>query len=229
MIFKQACLYNMLEKREYILRYAAQIGQGGMMAQAPQTGLTTPPRGTWVQTQREAHEAWARLFRQSPRAAELLHLLVARVGRHNAVVISQTTLAKLMGRSRDTVKRAVTELRASRFIEVRQIGDRGTTNAYIINDQVAWQGKRDGIRYSLFSAQVIVSENEQPDDIDEQPDLRKIPALYPGEQQLPTGDGLPPPSEPEFSGFEPDLPARHHDPETGKRRDSQTDIEDFTQ
>lgn len=199
------------------------------MTREPQTGLTTPPRGTWVQTEREAHEAWAKLLRNSPRAAELLHLLVARVGRHNAVVISQKTLAALMGRSRDTVKRAVTELRAGRWIEVRQIGDRGTTNAYILNDRVAWQGKRDGIRYSLFSAQVIVSEAEQPDDIDDQAPLRRTPTLYPGEQQLPTGDGLPPPSEPEFPGMEPDLPSRRHDPETGEIRDPQADLEDFTQ
>lgn len=198
------------------------------MRREPQTGLTTPPQGTWVQTQREAHEAWAKLLRKSPRAGELLHLLVGRVGRHNAVVISQKTLANLMECSRDTVKRAVSDLREGRWIEVRQIGDRGTTNAYIINDRVAWQGKRDGIRYSLFSAQVIVSEDEQPDDIDEQPDLRRTPSLYPGEQQLPTGDGLPPPSEPEFPNFEPDLPARHYDPETGEIRDSQTDIEDWT-
>lgn len=178
------------------------------MAREPQPGLTTPPKGAWVQTEREAHEAWARLLRQSPRAAELLHLLVARVGRHNAVIISQKTLAELMGRSRDTVKRAVMELRAGRWIEVRQIGDRGTVNAYILNDRVAWQGKRDGIRYSLFSAQVVVSEAEQPDEIDEQPALRSVPTLYPGERQLPTGDGLPPPSEPSLPGFEPDLPSR---------------------
>jgi DNA-binding transcriptional MocR family regulator len=182
-----------------------------------------------VQTEREAHEAWAKLLRNSPRAAELLHLLVARVGRHNAVVISQKTLAALMGRHVNTVTKAVRQLKDANFLEVRQIGDRGTTNAYIINDRVAWQGKRDGIRYSLFSAQVIVSEDEQPDDIDDQAPLRRTPTLYPGEQQLPTGDGLPPPSEPEFPGMEPDLPARHHDPKTGEIRDSQADLEDFTE
>ena len=184
------------------------------MPTEPETGLTTPPKGTWVQTEREAHEAWAKLLRESPRAAELLHLLVARVGRQNAVVISQKTLGELMGRSRDTVKRAVSELRAGRWIEVRQIGDRGTVNAYIVNDRVAWQGKRDGIRYSLFSAQVIVSEAEQPDDIDVQESLRQTPTLYPGEQQLPSGDGLPPPSEPPLPGFEPDLPARAPNPDS---------------
>lgn len=173
------------------------------------------PKGNWVQTERAAHEAWAALLRESPRAAELLHLLVARVGEHNAVVISQKTLASLMGRSIDTVARAVTVLRAGRWIEVRQVGDRGTVNAYVLNRNVVWSGPRDGIRYALFSAAVVVSDQEQPDRdlLDSREPLRPLPSLYPGERQLPAGDGLPPPSQPSFPGMEPDLPSRSIIPE----------------
>jgi DNA-binding transcriptional MocR family regulator len=150
------------------------------------------------------------LLRNSPRAAELLHLLVARVGDKNAVVISQKALARLMGRHRNTVIAAVADLVAGRWIETRQIGDRGTVNAYVLNDRVAWSGPRDGIRYSLFSATVIVSDEEQPDreELGQQPALRSLPNLYPNERQLPSGPGLGPPSEPALPGLEPDLPAR---------------------
>jgi hypothetical protein len=65
--------------------------------------------------------------------------------------------------SRRTVQRAVDVLAEDRWIEIRQIGENGTVNAHIINDRVAWSGKRDGLRYSLFSAAVIISEAEQPD------------------------------------------------------------------
>lgn len=173
------------------------------------------PTGHWVQTERKAHEAWAALMRHSPRAAELLHLLVARVGSHNAVVVSQQSLAQMMGRNARTVRRAVKELVAGNWIEIRQIGDRGTVNAYVINDRVAWQGKRDGIRYSLFSAAVVISETEQPDreEIEHQPDLKKLPSLYGSERQLPSGAGLDPPSEPALPGMEPDLPAKSADNE----------------
>jgi hypothetical protein len=186
---------------------------------------TKSPKGAWVQTERAAHEAWAALLRESPRAAELLHLLVARVGEHNAVVISQKTLAGLMGRSIDTVARAIAVLRAGRWIEVRQIGDRGTVNAYVLNRNVVWNGPRDGIRYALFSAAVVVSDQEQPDRdlLDSREPLRPLPTLYPSERQLPTGDGLPPPSQPSFPGMEPDLPARQIE-----RAPSQPDIGDFT-
>lgn len=167
--------------------------------------------GAWVQTDRSAHEDWARLSVKSPRASALLHLLAARVGEHNAVVVSQAVLAKMMGCNRRTIIRAVEDLVAGNWMEIRQIGDRGTVNAYVLNDRVVWHGGRDGLRYSLFSAQVLVSEEEQSDrgELGQQEPLRRLPRLFPGEQQLPAGDGLPPPSEPSLPGMEPDLPALH--------------------
>ncbi|MBS1066903.1 replication/maintenance protein RepL [Gluconobacter kondonii] len=144
-----------------------------------------------------------------------MHLLVARVGDHNAVVISQKALAELMGVTDRTVRTAVKILQAGNWLEVRQIGDRGTVNAYVLNDRIVWTGPRDGIRHSLFSAAVVVSSAEQPDKdaLDNQPPLRQLPSIYAGERQLPTGPGLPPPSQPSLDGLEPDLPtASRNDP-----------------
>ena len=171
------------------------------------------PTGSWVQTERAAHEAWASLISKAPKAAQLMHILTARLGDHNAVVISQKTLMQLMSTSRRTVQRAIAVLVDEHWLEIRQIGDRGTVNAYVVNDRVAWTGKRDGIRYSLFSATVIISDKEQPDneELNNLEPLRPLPNLYRGEQQLPSGDGLPPPSEPSLPTMEPDLPAKKID------------------
>ena len=57
------------------------------------------PLGTWVQTDREAHEAWA-ILAKKPAASAVMHILCANLGEHNAVVISQDTIAKLCGLSR---------------------------------------------------------------------------------------------------------------------------------
>ena len=169
--------------------------------------------GSWVQTERAAHEAWSSLMGQSPQAARLMHLLVARVGDHNAVVISQKALAELMGVTDRTVRTAVKILQAGNWLEVRQIGDRGTVNAYVLNDRIVWTGPRDGIRHSLFSAAVVVSSAEQPDKdtLGNQVPLRQLPSLYSGERQLPTGSGLPPPAQPSLDGLEPDLPTISRD------------------
>lgn len=186
-----------------------------------------PKPGEWVQTERAAHEAFAALIGKSPLAAKIMHTLVSEVGEHNAVVISQGVLADLVGASRQGVQKALGILQRDRWIEIRQVGDRATVNAYVVNDRVAWFGDRDARRYSLFSATVVVSSKEQADtdslDDPHRKPLRKLPMIYPGERQLPTGDGLPPPSEPPFPGMEPDLPARRIEPAPG-----QLDIEDFT-
>jgi DNA-binding transcriptional MocR family regulator len=185
----------------------------------------SPKPGEWVQTERAAHEAFAALIGKSPLAAKIMHALVSRVADHNAVVISQGVLADIVGASRQGVQKALKILERDRWIEIRQVGDRATVNAYVVNDRVAWFGDREGRKYSLFSATVIVSSEEQADadsldDLHRKP-LRKLPMIYPGERQLPTGDGLPPPSQPSFPGLEPDLPARQADPE-------QMDLEDLT-
>src|SRR3546814_3068976 len=73
-----------------------------------------------------SHEAWASLIEKAPKAAQLMHILTARVGEHNAVVVSQKTLAALMKCSRRTVQRAVDVLAEDRWIEIRQIGENGT-------------------------------------------------------------------------------------------------------
>lgn len=179
-----------------------------MATRAKSLQISTEPGGTWVQTDRSSHEKWARLAMANPRASSLLHMLIAQMGRNNAVVASQASIARVVGCSVRTLQRALDALKAENWIEVRQVGATGF--AYIINSRVVWSGARDGIRYSLFDATVLVSEDEQPDrdELGKQQPLVRIPPLFPGDRQLPSGDGLPPPSDPSLPGMEPDLPSR---------------------
>ena len=162
--------------------------------------------GQWVQTERKTHEAWANLVMRKPRAAALAHHLVAQMGHQNAVVVPQTVLAKLMGCSVDTVQRAVRDLVAEKWISVVRLG-RGKEAAYVVNDRVAWGQSRDQLRLSVFSAAVVADFDDQDETLLGHGDLRRIPTLYPGEQQLPTGPGEEQPSQPPIPGLEPDLPA----------------------
>ena len=162
--------------------------------------------GHFVQTDRAAHEAWAKLGTKHPAASALLHVLAANVGEQNAVVASHKVLAKIMGSSASTVKRALKTLEAGNWIEVAQIGANGTVNAYVLNSRVAWAEGRDKLRYSRLQAEVLLSEEEQPSgslEADKEA-LHKLPRL--GELQIPSGQGLPPVSQPAFPGMEQDLP-----------------------
>lgn len=177
---------------------------------APPPAIGTPAKnepGKWVQTERKAHEAWAELIGRKPRAAALLHHLVAQMGHQNAVVVSQKILAKLMGCSLRTVQYAVADLEAERWIQIVKMNGPGTVAAYVVNDRVAFQGKRENMRFSLFSAAVIADADDQDAATLAHSDLRRIPSLFPGERQLPSGPGEDPPSQPSIEGMEPDLPA----------------------
>ncbi len=172
--------------------------------------LGTPAKnkpGQWVQTERKTHEAWGRLIARKPRAAALAHHLVAQMGHQNAVVISQALLAKIMGCSLDTVKRAVRDLVAERWISVVKLG-KGKEAAYVVNDRVAWGQSRDQLRLSVFSAAVVADFDDQDEALLGSGDLRRIPTLFPGEMQLPSGHGEAPPSQPHLDdSMLPDLPA----------------------
>ena len=137
-----------------------------------------------------------------------MHVLVANMGQDNAVVVSQKTLSKLIGCSVETVKRALSDLTSDNWIEAVRLNGPGTVNAYVINSRVAWSRSRADLKHSVFNARVIADFDDQKEL--ESADLRRIPVLYPNEQQLPSGEGEPPPSQPLIDGMEPDLPTRNH-------------------
>jgi len=180
----------------------------------------------WCQTDKKAHEAWARFTLQKPTASALLHYMCAYMQDQNALVISQSVLAKRLGVSTRTVATAITDLSASQWIQIVRLG-KGKECAYVVNDRVAWDKPREKLSLSLFSARVVADAEDQ-DEL-EGPPLKRIPVLFPGERQLPSGPGEEPPSQPTIPGFEPDLPSltteleargqmrlEHIDPVTGE-------------
>lgn len=179
--------------------------------------LGTPVKqkpGNWVQTERAAHEAWGELIKRKPRAAMVMHHLVAHMGHQNAVVIGQKTLAKMLDIHERTVRRAISDLVQENWIQVVRIGT-GKEAAYVVNSRVAWAQPRGELRLSVFSAAVVVDHEDQSK-IEPSEPLRRIPTLYPGEQQLPSGPGIDPPHQPPLVGLEPDLPSIFRD-EQGRR------------
>lgn len=90
-------------------------------------------------------------------------------------------------------------------------------------DESVLTGKNRASPRRSALAPYVVSEEEQPDrdNLSQQAALRYIPDLLSGEMQLPSGEGLPPISQPILEGMEPDLPVRQrsYDPQSGKRLD----------
>ena len=166
----------------------------------------TPARrgASWVQTERASHEAWSRLVIRKPMAAAVLHTLVARMGDQNAVVVSQKTLAALIGVTDRTIRNAIQVLVAENWVQVVRLNGPGTVSAYVVNSAVA------GDSPAISS----IWPRSQPPSSQTPPIKRPlrwstaICARFPcsiRERQLPTGPGEDPPSQPAIEGMEPDL------------------------
>ena len=175
----------------------------------------------WVQVEKAALEKWAILTMENPRASALLQMMMARMSDYNSLIASQSTLAELSGCSLRTVQRSIQALKSGGWVRAVQLGPTGSVCVYQINEDICWQGDRNGKRYVHGTAHYLASESDQPEELDALPPLVRFPTLLPGERQLPTGEGLPPPSQPSIPGMEPDLPARQATPK-------QLDLEDLT-
>lgn len=151
-----------------------------------------PPKLTFVMTERKAHEAWAKLTLSSPRAAMLLHVLVARIGPQNMVVASQKTLAKLVGCNERTIRRAIADLVEGCWIQRLCIG--GTVHGYVVNSQVVWGENRGTRGMTVFDARIIIDQEDQDkkEAMLDGRQLRRIPLLTPPDEiAFPDGEGEP--------------------------------------
>lgn len=134
------------------------------------------------------------LTTKDPNAMSLLLVLVEKMNKQNAIVMSQKTMMQITGKSRPTVARAIKTLKDTRFLQVVKIG---SANAYIINSKVFWQSGVNG-KYATFNATVVASGKEQEKNYIENWEgvkLKHVPLLHeepieaPEEQQqLDLGD-----------------------------------------
>lgn len=120
-----------------------------------------PTKGSWVQTEREAHVRWSRLTVEHPIASGILHFLVSKAGKMNAVAASHTLIAEQLGISRASVKRGARTLAERGFIEVLRMGATGSVNVYVLDSNVSWSDAGRKPSMSELAARVLVSRSEQ--------------------------------------------------------------------
>lgn len=135
------------------------------------------------------------LARRSPAAWQVFTLLVERMNKSNAIVISQATIAGILGYTRTTINSAVKLLESENWVQIIKVGQ---VNAYVINSKVVWRDHSgSGKRFSGFFAQVVASEDEQTHPIEQWDniELKNVPVLMPGDLPVVTDEDLPPPDQ----------------------------------
>jgi len=151
----------------------------------------------------QALEGLADLIKRSPKAAELIVLLVRRLerGSGGVIVCSRQTMRELLGCSMPTAERALRLLIEEGWVHRIRIGG---VSALAINHRVAWVGPRGDIQHAVFGATVIASRNEQDSLSLNPPPMKNIPIIENDEEEvLPIGSGLNPPSQEGLAGFHP--------------------------
>ncbi|MDE9590344.1 hypothetical protein, partial [Xenorhabdus bovienii] len=107
----------------------------------------------------------------------------------NAVAISNTAFCKIIGKSRATVTRAIKHLSDHSYVQIVKVG---TTNTYVVNEQIAFSGSV-GQRKAVFSATIVAHECEQDEGWDKVKKLKTVPVIYEEERPILGHDELPPP------------------------------------
>lgn len=164
---------------------------------------TTNKNLVFVQTERQAHEAWFSLTLTKPLAAAILHKLVALLDDKNGgiVVISNNTLASMIGCHERTIRRATHDLEEGQWLQKIKLSK--TVQGYAINSAVGWCGfVSDKANLAAFTATVIVPQEDIPAPVQ----LRRIPVLYPpGEVATPRETGGESGSQMLIPGTEPSV------------------------
>lgn len=155
----------------------------------------------FVQVTRGYINDLSELSSRSPSAFRLFAFLIERMTRQNAIVISQGTLAEILGYDKSTISRAVKLLKTENWVQVVKIG---TSYGYLVNNRVVWRTHNEK-RYGHFGADVIVSETEQTDTIEslEKQPLKDIPNIKKDEAPISDNANLPPPDQRNL--FDPDF------------------------
>lgn len=149
----------------------------------------------WLQFEKKGLHELQKLALKSPAAMGTLMYMVNNMSRSNALVVSQSVIAKTLGIARPTASNAVRYLQAHNFIQIIKAGN---ATIYVVNTKVAWQGNR-GERFAHFAADVIAVEADQePDLIDDARPLKSVPVLHTGERILVGNEAIDPPDQGEL-------------------------------
>lgn len=135
----------------------------------------------WVAFERGALKAWVDLNAASHTAARLMLFLAAHTQSNQGVIMSRATMAAEMGVHVRTVTRALDVLRDDGWLEVRYVAGSGAV--YVLNSRAVWSLRSDRRQVSKFTATIILSADEQPDqaDLGAQEPLKVVPAVVVGD------------------------------------------------
>jgi hypothetical protein len=93
-------------------------------------------------------------------ASSLLFFIMEHMDTKNALACSYAVFEDYFEKSRTTVYRAIKLLEDNGFIDVLKMG---SSNVYIVNDELAWTDKNSKKRFAKYDGNILVSKKENKD------------------------------------------------------------------
>ena len=120
------------------------------------------PFKSFIQMNKKTYELEDKLMQKNPLAYRIWRFLANNMDGFNAVIVSYNTMQEIFEVSRMTLYRAIKLLDEDDYIRIYKSG---TSNVYALNHDMVWNSWGTNKKYSKFSANVIISENEQEEKV----------------------------------------------------------------
>lgn len=100
------------------------------------------------------------LMKKSGIASSILNFIMEHMDNKNALCCSYQVFIDYFDISKDTVRRSIKLLKDNGFIDVLKSG---TSNVYIVNEEVAWTSWENQKKYCKFQGNILISAVENKD------------------------------------------------------------------
>jgi len=121
------------------------------------------PYSNWYQFNRDHTKQMIWLTSNHPKAQAILLFLLDQMDDYNAVMCSYQVLQEALGFARATITRSIAVLKEKGFIAILKSG---TSNVYVVNQNLAWSSWSTNKKYCKFPANVILSATENKEYLD---------------------------------------------------------------
>lgn len=100
------------------------------------------------------------LMNKSSLACEIFLFIIEHMDTSNALACSSAIFEDYFGKSRSTISRAIKILKDEGFVSTLKMG---TSNVYIVNQEIAWTTWNNKKEYCKFQGNILVSKKENKD------------------------------------------------------------------
>ena len=114
----------------------------------------------FVQLYKDNMPAIRWLSRNNATALEMFIFILEHMDHTNALGCSYAVFEDALGKSKPTITRAIKVLKDNGFVDVLKMG---TSNVYIVNQDVAWSSWDNKKKYCKFNGNMLISHKENKD------------------------------------------------------------------